>query len=274
MNYEKCYEYKHIKFKSGILDNIIDAVYVITLKNSYRLKNVYKQINEFKLSKNNYIQINERYKNCKIDLCKQKSAYHLYKNNFNICNHALKNKFNNILILEDDFIFDNQIKNKNIIKDLEYFFNNYEFDIYSLGSPFLFIIPKTLKHFKYLYGGLAHAIIFSKNGMEKLVKEYNRNPCMKNKSNDEHHDILFNYMYNNKYMYYKPLCYQPLENTENQSSWDNKIWLKLNRFFFSIIEIDKKPIIGLKRMFIINYFITILIYLIIFFSIFNLVKMK
>tara|TARA_B100000575_G_C23094536_1_gene631192 strand:- start:1010 stop:1276 length:267 start_codon:yes stop_codon:yes gene_type:complete len=84
-------KYKYINFNSGILDNIIDAIYVITLEKSHRLKNVYKQINDLKLCKTNIIQINKKYKEYYInELYKQISSYHLYYNNIQIFKHAKK----------------------------------------------------------------------------------------------------------------------------------------------------------------------------------------
>ena len=46
MDIERCRKYKFITFDTGILDSIIDAVYVITLENSPRKKNVISQINK------------------------------------------------------------------------------------------------------------------------------------------------------------------------------------------------------------------------------------
>ena len=67
---DKCHKYDNIFFNEGILDNVIDAVYVILLKGSERTKNVYSQINNYKLSKNNHIQINEKYTDCyNNDIC-------------------------------------------------------------------------------------------------------------------------------------------------------------------------------------------------------------
>jgi hypothetical protein len=47
----KCTKYDYIEFNKGLLDNCIDAVYVILLEGSDRTKNVYSQINKFKLCK-------------------------------------------------------------------------------------------------------------------------------------------------------------------------------------------------------------------------------
>ena len=46
-----------------------------------------------------------------------------------ILNDANKNNYNNILILEDDFEFDHQIRDKKILKDIEIFFKNNQFNI-------------------------------------------------------------------------------------------------------------------------------------------------
>ena len=43
-----CYKYDNIYFKEGILDDIIDDVYVILLEGTHRTNNVYTQLNEFK----------------------------------------------------------------------------------------------------------------------------------------------------------------------------------------------------------------------------------
>ena len=101
---------------------------------------MYKQIDEFKLSKNNFIQINEKYKDCHVDLCKQKSNFHMLHNLVNIFKHANKNNFNNILVLEDDFIFDDQIKNKKNLNNLENFINKNNFNLYNLGVDLFLII--------------------------------------------------------------------------------------------------------------------------------------
>jgi len=124
-----CYSFDYIRFDNGLLDNIIDAVYVILLENSDRTENVYKQLNKYKLSKNTYIQINKGYKNCDKKLLKQQSNYDLLDSNYNIWLHAKTNNYNNILILEDDFIFDNRILDRNVLQDLDNFINNKEFDI-------------------------------------------------------------------------------------------------------------------------------------------------
>ena len=270
-----CSTYEYINFKNGILDNIIDAVYVILLLDSPRTDSVYRQINELKLSKHNIIQINKKYKDCHIDLCEQKPHFHLYYNLVNIFKHANINNFNNILVLEDDFIFDPEIKDKHIINDLENFINFNDFDMYCLGNTGFVIPTFNLKHLRLKSTGLSHSLIFPKKSRDKVINDYKNNKCIINPENDPHHDIQLNYILDKKYVYYKPLCYQPLEITENQLNWDNKLWLKINQTIFSLIEIDKKPKIGFIRLYLISYTLSALVYFVIFFVFYKLIlKMK
>ena len=96
-----CYRFEYMKINSGLLDKIVDAVYVILLENSDRTENVYKQLEKYKLSKNIYIQINKGYKNCNKKLLKQKSQnYDLLDSNYNIWLHANSMHYNNILIFK------------------------------------------------------------------------------------------------------------------------------------------------------------------------------
>ena len=58
-----------------------------------------------------------------------------------------------------------------------------------------------------------------------------------------YHDFWYNTILDKKYFYYKPLCYQPLENTENQRSWNKTIYGVVLNKIYQLIEIDKKDII-------------------------------
>ena len=56
------------------------------------------------------------------------------------------------------------------------------------------------------------------------------------------HDLWYNKFLTNKYMYYKPLCYQPLIETKNRNEWSNFIVNFKTRF----LELDTNPIVGFK----------------------------
>lgn len=266
-----CYRFDYIRFDNGLLDNIIDAVYVILLENSVRTGNVYKQLNKYKLSKNTYIQINKGYKNCKKILMKQQSNYDLFDSNYNIWLHANENNYNNILILEDDFIFDNRILDRNVLNDLDNFINNYKFDIYSLGNiPLLFSPFILTKHPKILKGFTSHSIILPKNTRNILIDKY-KNDINWLKSTRGHIDWMYTTNNFNYHIYYKPLCFQTFPKTENMSNWDKD----LNHLIIIIIpllKLDKQSQPGFDIVYIFSYTLSISLYLLIIYIIYRLCK--
>jgi hypothetical protein len=249
--------YKYINFNSGILDNVIDAVYVITLEKSHRLKSVYKQINNLKLCKRNIIQINKKYKDYYIsELYKQNSAYHLYYNTIQILKDANNKNYNNILILEDDFIFTKYIKNKNVIKDLEKFTKTIDFNLLYLGCKPLYVLPSTNYKFLYLlWGSQTHSTIYSRKSRNFLLNYYN----IKKKVCFGFHDIHYNVILNKKYFYYKSLCYQLSENTENRKLWNTLI----HDICIYIFKLDKKKNNGINHFYLFIYILHIIILFII-----------
>lgn len=212
--------YKYINFNKGLLDDCIDTVYVKTLENSPRLQDVYNKLNQLKLCKINIIQINKKYTEFYNDkLIKQSSSYHLLYNNIEIFKHSLH--YNNILVLEDDFLFTDSINDKNIINDLSYFINHNDFNLLYLGNlPILFSPSTNHKFHNILFNGQAHSIIYSKNSRDIIVNKYNI--AIKNKYiSFDLHDLWYNTFLDKKYFYYKPLCYQVIEKTENSKIWSN-----------------------------------------------------
>ena len=274
-----CYRFDYIRFDNGLLDKIIDAVYVILLENSDRTENVYKQINHYKLSKNTYIQINKGYKNCEKKLMKQQSNYDLLDSNYNIWLHAKENNYNNILILEDDFIFDNRILDKNVLNDLDNFINNYEFDIYSLGNIPLILTPFLLtKHPKMFNGGGSHSIILTKGIRNILIDKYEKDIDWLNKTRG-HIDWIYVTNNFNYHIYYKPLCYQTFPKTENMAYWDQdlNIILKiiinfLSNILIPLLKLDKQPQPGFDIIYIFSYTLSISLYLLIIYVIYRLYK--
>lgn len=237
----KCYKYDLIKFKKGILDNLVDAVYVLLLEGSDRTKSVYQQINNLKLCKKNYIQINKGYKKCKKKLRKQNSTYDLLHANYTCFKHANKKNFNRILVLEDDFEFSNYINKFFIIKEIDLFLQNNECNVYSFGN-LIGHRNNINKHSKMEMVGGAHSMIISKYVRNTFIKDYPNN------------DIQMDYYYNkfdNKYTYYYPLCYQKFPATENSRIWSNwffKISIKL-------LLLDKYPYIGFNILNFISLFL-------------------
>lgn len=174
-------------------------------------------------------------------------------------NDANKNNYNNILILEDDFEFDHQIRDKKILNDIEIFFKNNKFNIYSLGSINVFFIPKinNLKHNKSFIGGTSHSLIFSREARDIIIREYDKNKCLDNVPYFKGHDIWFNKILDKKFFYYKPLCYQKFSYTENSNKWQTNFV----RRFLNLLKLDKKVQPGwtiLYLTFYILHFLTLI----------------
>ena len=113
-----CYKYEKKVFNEGLLDNSIDATYIIHLENNGRLPNILEQLNKYQPSKIVYIVFNKGYKKCKKNLLVQSTTYDIVDSFLQILKDANNKKYNNILILEDDFMFDEKIKNKEVINDI------------------------------------------------------------------------------------------------------------------------------------------------------------
>lgn len=255
--------YEYINFDNGILDNIIDAVYVITLEKSDRFTNIYTQLNDLKLCKTNIIQINKRYnEHYNPSLYAQNSMSHLLYNNIQIFKHSNKYNYNNILILEDDFIFDASIKNQSVINHFEDFINkNKNFNLIYLGNTPIIINPFSNSYFINAYlNGQAHSIIYSKKARNIVYNNYKN----KNYTWIHLHDIWYNFILNKRYYYYKNICYQVLTNTENKSLWTNTFLdLLIKTLKFDEYNVDNynyyyKYILILHYIFIITIIITII----------------
>ncbi len=123
MQNSHCYTFEKREYNNGFLDSFVDATYILTMENSKRKDNYENQLKEFIPTKTIYIVHNKGYKKCNKILPKEIPPCDLIDANLNAMNHTLKNNYNNILILEDDFIFNKKIKDPNIINEIKYFFN-------------------------------------------------------------------------------------------------------------------------------------------------------
>ena len=131
--------------------------------------------------------------------------------NLEIFNHANKNKYNNILILEDDFIFSGKIKKEKHVNNINNTLNNLgdtDF-MYLLGCIPYTQIPYDLCNYRILSTG-THAAIYSKQ---------NRNRTLKKNQLDIKDWDVYNNQNINRFTYYTPLCYQLFPETDNSKLW-------------------------------------------------------
>lgn len=244
----KCYNFKLIKSsdKNNLFDKIVDATYIIHLENNGRYESIINQIKQFNISKKIYILFNKGFRNCKKSKHIVSSVEDLVDCYIQIFKHAHTKSFeyNNILVLEDDFMFSPDIKKH--ITNIQQFFYDHDGEnfIYSLGSVPFIMIPYMKNHYR-TYGAGMHAIIYTKSSRRQLLDEQNKIVDI---------DIYRN-LNLTTYTYYKPLCYQLFPVTDNSKNWGKERWIyqfgaKMMFKLFNYYEMDKKVEPGYNRFYI------------------------
>ena len=228
MNRITCYDYEEYIFDNALLD--VDATYIIHLEGNGKYESIIDQLHKFPISKKVYIVLNKGYKKCKKHPAITKSTLDLIDAYLEIFEHA-KNR-ENILILEDDFMFDNKILdpfhrnniNQFIKKDLDF--------VYYIGVLPIILLPYDYYNSKVILSIGSHSVIYSKKFRDKV--RYSK------AINDWDAYLKLH----NGYAYYTPLCYQLFPDTENAKHWgDHNIILYIlglfARFFIKIVNLDK-----------------------------------
>lgn len=224
-----CYTFETRNYTHGIFN--VDATYIIHLENNGRYEHIENQLTQFTPSNKVYILINKGYK-CKKNTDIYNSVLDLVDAYLTIFNDAKLKNYENILILEDDFIFDERVKNhyhKDNVNKFIKTHNNSNY-IFILGCVPLFQVPYNSTTYKGIGLG-THSIIYSKSIIDKIIKDTN-------KINDWDYYLKKSHFWDN-YIYYTPLCYQLFPDTENKSSWGihNPILYILSYFLKIIIKI-------------------------------------
>ena len=255
---DHCYHVDTLTFQKGLLDNGIDAVYILLLKGSDRTAKAYSQIHAYKLSQNYHVIVNSGYKKCNKQLCDQKPFYDLMDANVYAMNHADKMGYENVMILEDDYVFDDRIRDPVVISDLVEFWKNRLFHLYSLGSVNWIQTDIFTKHPKIICSGATQSMVFSRVGRSQILREFRNNPCLETPvkviSDFKGHDLWYNFVVNHKYAYYKPLCYQTFPDTENRAIWSNN----LTDVILRLLKLDTQVQPGWDIIYIIVYALNIL----------------
>ena len=250
-----CYRFEKFIFQKGLLDNCVDATYIIHLEDNGRFEEILNQLDEYHPTKLTYIVFNKGYKNCEKEDYINIPPYDLVDAFLKVFKHANQNNYNNILILEDDFIFHEDIKKNSIQKDICSFIKkqkNKNF-IYLLGCVPQLLMPFYNNHYIILSSGGMHSCIYSKQNRIEILKV--------NQKKIKYWDD-FNRIYSIKYTYYKPLCYQLFPETENSKHWfiNYKHW----KFILNFFNLNNSPEPGYSSLYLLS---KILFYLLIFFLI-------
>ena len=268
----KCYYFKELNFDKGIFDDICDCCYVLLLENSTREKTLYEQLNTYKPHKKIIIQYNKVFKKCDKKLFKQTTTYDINDCYYQVFKDAEFKNYKNILVFEDDIIFDKKVKNNKIINDIKKLYKNYNVDIFNLGplnyiyNPF-YIFNNRYNCKKLLQTSAAHAVIYNKKFRTIFIKSY-----QENKRKDGFDEDINIFKYSDIYSYKYPIAYQPISLTENMTNWSffninvSGFCIKYLKFF-GILN-SNNPIKAFYKYYyiitILNYIVSLIILIIIF----------
>jgi len=214
-----CYRFEKVTGENPLFKNI-DATYVLHLENNGRLEQVRKGLRDYFPSETTFILFNKGLKNCKKNLPKQNSIFDIIDANLTIFRDAREKNYQNILILEDDFFFHEDTRKHSHNVDEFILKKQDEEFFYFLGCIPCFVLPYDLNNYRVALGVAVHAVVYSRKYRDELLKT-----DQKDITDWDMFQIWFRPF--NRYMYYKPLCYQLFSETEN-----SKIWGSENFFLF------------------------------------------
>lgn len=267
MENERCYKFILHKENTGILDECLDATYILYLKNNGRLENIKNQLEKVHPTRTIYIVENEGYKKCEKNLSVQSPSVDLVDGYFQIFNHAKKNNYNNVLILEDDFIWNEKITDPTISKDICNFVNNQNSNFtYYLGCMPILKMNLGTNHLRTFMQMGTQSVIYSRKVREQILKS--------DKDAIIDWDINLSLSVRPKsYCYKSPLCYQTFPVTDNQKAWPSYCGLKeLFIFLIQLVKLDKQPSPGFEICYVVSDIISysiVLLLIYIFYSIFK-----
>tara|TARA_B100001287_G_scaffold173409_1_gene146048 strand:+ start:34 stop:897 length:864 start_codon:yes stop_codon:yes gene_type:complete len=269
MNYKNnthCYNFKSIQYKNALL-NSIDATYIIHLEGNGRLQHIESQLEKYHPSNQVYIVFNKGYKKCEKILKKQATTFDLKDAYLNVFQHSIDNNHKTILILEDDFIFNTDIKTENRYVD-EFIIQNREKPfVYYLGCLPVLNVPVSIRHQRMFWGLTTHACIYTSNVKQILID---------NADSVDDWDIYLNIQFHvSRYRYINPLCYQTFPRTENRDNWKNAIYfgeylIYLLYPIFSLLNLYNEPEPGFTIAYIFSYILTAFLFIIIIITLYKL----
>ena len=232
-----CYTFEEFNYSKGLLDPSVDATYIIHLKNNGRMDAIQDQLASFQPTSTVFIVHNQGFKTCNKRLIEQISYQDLTDAFLQCFKHADEQGYGNILILEDDFIFSQEIKDMAHLNNVNSFLieKKNENMIYYLGCIPIIVAPCQINFQQYysFKSCCTHAIIYSQQ-----VRRAKLNLNLK------HWDVIIENGVSSRYLYYKPLCYQTFPETENKQTWgekDNQVVVTVKNWTINMLNLDKTP---------------------------------
>jgi hypothetical protein len=255
------YTIKTLQYEDGILNNCVDVTYIIHLEGNGREPDIMKQLQKIHPTNTVHIVYNKGYRKCGKDLGitnPTDDLVHCYLWIFEHYKSSQKDnatRKKNVLILEDDFIFNDKIAEIETRKQIENTLETIQHNRFSfrLGCiPFL-IFPCTA----YAYAGVSagtHCIIYN----EECV-DYN----LSNREYIKDWDV-YNNFHTKQYIYKEPLCYQFCPETENQKTWGGgniflKIMSRILIKYLQLLRLDKQVEPGYSTAYKIGLLLTFIL---------------
>jgi hypothetical protein len=239
---ETCYDFEKLEFSNALLD--IDATYIVHLENNGRLDSVKEQLNKFQPTKEVFILHNKGYKKCDKDEYIKTPPLDLVDAFLYIFKDAQQKNYKHILVLEDDFIFNDRIRDKTVRQNIMNFISNKNYDVYALGIlPLMQKVYDNNTNICLSHGGGTHAMIYSRRCIDKVLQD--------NKRSIEDWDRYIGKKFR-KYMYNEPLCYQLFPETENQKHWGNNFGVKTQKYIINKLKLDVQVEPGYSTMYIMS----------------------
>lgn len=250
-----CYTFEEFNYTNGLLDPSVDATYIIHLKNNGRMDAIQDQLSSFQPTSTVFIVHNQGFKTCNKRLIEQVSYQDLTDAFLQCFKHADEQGYGNILILEDDFIFSQEIKSPLHLDNINSFLieKKDENMIYYLGCIPILIAPCQINFQQYysFKSCCTHAIIYSQQ-----VRRAKLNLNLK------HWDVIIENGVSSRYLYYKPLCYQTFPETENKQTWgekDNQLVVTVKNWTIKLLNLDKTPEPGYATLYAFSKLLSIVL---------------
>jgi len=120
---DECYHFKKITYSQGLLDETVDATYIIHLEGNGRYDDILNQLSQFQPTKVVYIVFNKGYKNCQKNKNIKLPAHDLVDAFLDIFKHSTNpiQNYSNILILEDDYFFNEKITQEINVSNIHFY---------------------------------------------------------------------------------------------------------------------------------------------------------
>ena len=179
--------------------------------------------------------MNKGFKKCEKDKRIDKSPLDLVDAFFTIFKDANEKQYENIIVLEDDFIFDEKILDKTHATSIETFLKEKQGNLfaYYLGTLPILQMSLNTEHNRVLLSGGMHACIYPRAFIKNFVENVNHETITD-------WDVYVNFNYT-RYKYHTTLCYQLFPQTENQTNWghENPIFRGVSKIGIEFIKILK-----------------------------------